>query len=43
MIILHETIPPIAIHVLCGFYALIAFVIGCVVYKKFNYRFVYYM
>lgn len=42
-IVLYQTIPSIALHILCAVYAVAALAIGCIVYKKLNYKFVYYM
>jgi len=43
LIVLHGTIPSWRIHLLCIAYALIALAVGSFFYKKYNYRFVYYM
>ncbi len=42
-IVLEQTVPPLWHHALCAFYALAALGIGCLIYKKLNYKFVYYM
>lgn len=42
-IVLHQNVPSIMLHLLCAVYAFIVLVIGCLIYKKFNYKFVYYM
>lgn len=36
-------VPSAAHHLLCAAYAVILLVIGCIIYKKNNYKFVYYM
>jgi len=36
-------VPSLNVHLICGFYALAAIVIGSIIYKKCNYRFVYYL
>ena len=43
LIVLHGAIPSWRIHLLCALYALIALAIGAFFYKKYNYRFLYYM
>ena len=43
LIVLHGVIPNWHIQLLCGLYALIALAIGSYFYKRYNYRFVYYM
>lgn len=40
---LSGVIPSFNVHLLCGVYAIVAIAIGSVIYKKYNYRFVYYM
>ena len=42
-VVIDGTVPSLTFHAICGFYALAAFVIGSWVYKRYNYRFVYYM
>lgn len=42
-IVLYNTIPSLAVHLLCFGYALAAIIIGCVIYKKNNYKFLYYV
>ncbi|MGN0637337.1 MAG: ABC transporter permease [Huintestinicola sp.] len=42
-IVLYNTIPSAGINCLCAFYALAAISIGCVVYRKLNYKFLYYV
>lgn len=42
-IVLHNEIPDLQLHFLLFFYALGLFVIGCWIYKKYNYRFLYYV
>lgn len=43
MIILEGTIPPFALHLLAAGYALTALFIGALIYKKKNYKFLYYI
>lgn len=42
-IVLHNTIPDLRLHLLLAGYALVLFGIGCWVYKKYNYKFLYYV
>ncbi len=42
-IILDGYIPGLATHGLCLFYALLALAVGALIYKKYNYKFMYYM
>ena len=42
-IVLHNTVPDLWLHVLLAGYALLLFGIGCWVYKKYNYKFLYYV
>lgn len=42
-IVIENDIPEPSFHLLCLFYAAVVFIIGCVVYKKNNYKFIYYM
>lgn len=42
-IVLEQTVPSPALHGLCAMYSLVVLGIGCLIYKKFNYKFVYYM
>ena len=42
-IVLYGMIPSLNLHLLCGGYAFIALLVGAVIYKKYNYRFIYYM
>lgn len=42
-IVLYNRIPTIGLHALCGVYALLVFAIGYLIYKKYNYKFLYYM
>lgn len=42
-IILEDTIPSFGFHLLCAFYALILLALGCWVYKKYNWKFLYYV
>jgi ABC-2 type transport system permease protein len=42
-IVIHNTVPSLSYHLLCAFYALLALVIGGYIYKKYNYKFLYYV
>lgn len=42
-IVLYQTVPSWEHHALCLFYAFVALGIGCLIYKKLNYKFLYYM
>lgn len=42
-IVLHNTVPDLWLHLLLAGYALVLFGIGCYVYKKYNYKFLYYV
>ena len=42
-VVLDGYIPGIATHFLCLFYCLAALGLGCLIYKKYNYKFLYYM
>ncbi|MCL2363882.1 MAG: ABC transporter permease [Defluviitaleaceae bacterium] len=43
LVILHGYIPAWHIHLICGLYALGALTVGAWFYKRYNYRFIYYM
>ena len=43
MIIIEDTIPQPSFHLLAAAYALVAIVIGALIYKKKNYKFLYYI
>ncbi len=43
LIVIYGEIPSIQYHLLCAFYALAAVLAGAIIYKKNNYKFVYYM
>lgn len=43
MIVIYGTIPSIQYHLLCAFYAVVIFLIGAVIYKRYNYKFLYYV
>jgi len=43
LVVLGGVTPSLNVHILCALYAVSALVIGSIVYKKCNYRFVYYM
>lgn len=42
-IILDGTVPSLAIHLIAAGYALAALLIGAIIYKKYNYKFLYYI
>lgn len=42
-IVLYNTIPSLRLHLLLAAYVLVLFCIGCWVYKKYNYKFLYYV
>lgn len=42
-IVLHNTVPDLWLHLLLAGYAVMLFGIGCLVYKKYNYKFLYYV
>ncbi len=42
-IVVYNEIPSLRLSLLCAFYAFLALIIGCVIYKKNNYRFLYYV
>lgn len=42
-IVLHNTVPDLWLHLLLADYAVVLFGIGCWVYKKYNYKFLYYV
>lgn len=42
-IVLHNAIPDLCLHLLLAGYAIVLFGIGCLVYKKYNYKFLYYV
>ena len=43
IVVLGGSIPSLAFHALCAFYAIAAFAIGALVYKKCNHKFLYYV
>lgn len=43
IIVIDGTIPSVQYHLLCAFYAILAFGIGAWFYKRFNHKFLYYM
>lgn len=43
LVVLHDVTPSANVHLVCGLYAVAALFIGYVFYKKYNYRFLYYM
>lgn len=42
-IVLYNTVPDLWLHLLLAGYAIVLFGIGCWVYKKYNYKFLYYV
>ncbi len=42
-IVIENTIPSLGYHILCVFYALVTMLIGGIIYKKYNYKFLYYV
>lgn len=42
-VVLHNTVPDLWLHLLLADYAVVLFGIGCWVYKKYNYKFLYYV
>lgn len=42
-IVLNNKIPTLEFHCLCAFYAIVFFLIGCWIYKKYNHKFLYYV
>ena len=42
-IIIDGVIPSVGVHCLCCGYAIAVFIIGALIYKKYNYKFMYYM
>jgi len=43
IIVIHEMVPGWSIHLLLAFYAFVVLGIGCLLYKKFNHEFLYYV
>lgn len=42
-IVLYNIVPDLYLHLLLAFYAIMLFCIGCWVYRKYNYQFLYYV
>lgn len=42
-ILIDDAIPSLSFHLLCAFYAFATMFIGAVIYKKYNYKFLYYV
>ena len=42
-ILLNGAVPSPALHGLCALYALLAFAVGCIMYKRYNQEFLYYV
>ncbi|MCQ2507628.1 MAG: ABC transporter permease [Dorea sp.] len=43
MVVIDHTVPSFSFHCLCAGYALVVFVIGCWIYKRYNTEFLYYV
>ena len=43
LVVLYKLVPSINVHLICGLYAAAALFIGGFIYRRYNYRFVYYM
>ena len=43
LIVIDMKIPSLAYHGLCLFYAVLFFLIGSIIYKKYNHQFIYYL
>ena len=43
IIVIEGAVPSLTHHLLCIIFALTFLVIGCIIYKKNNYKFLYYM
>ena len=43
LVVLHGLVPAWHIQLICGLYAVVSLILGGLFYKKFNYRFIYYM
>ena len=42
-VVIYNRIPSIAINILAFFYAIFALILGFIIYKKYNYKFIYYI
>ncbi|WP_018212333.1 ABC transporter permease [Desulfitobacterium hafniense] len=42
-IVIDSVIPSLGLHLLCAFYAVASMLIGGIIYKKYNYKFLYYV
>ena len=42
-VVIEDTIPGLGLHVILATYAVVLLVVGCYIYKKYNYRFLYYV
>lgn len=42
-VVIYDTVPSIQFHALCAFYAVFVAFIGATIYKKYNYKFLYYV
>ncbi len=43
IIVLDGSVPTLGLHFLCAFYAMVFFITGCWIYKKYNHKFLYYV
>lgn len=43
LVVIHGVVPSITVHLLCAFYAIAAMLVGFWFYKRYNYRFLYYI
>jgi len=43
LIVIHGVVPSVNVHLILGLYASIALILGGMIYKRYNYRFIYYM
>lgn len=43
MIVIDGVVPSLSYHLLCAFYALLTILVGALIYKRYNYRFLYYV
>lgn len=42
-VVIKNNVPDLYLHCLLAFYAITLLLIGCYIYKKYNYRFLYYV
>jgi len=43
LVVLYGVVPSVSVHLICGLYAAAALLIGGAFYKRYNYRFLYYL